>query len=209
MKIYAIGGLGADERVFRYLNLDVPIVPLIWIDPAEGEELKAYCGRLSKQIDSSEEFGIIGVSFGGIVAVELNKILNPKITILISSVSTSRELPASRVLGKIGILSLIPNSIMKPPQFVFNYLFGATNRDLLKEIISDTDRNFIRWALGAIINWESDARSANIHRIHGTHDRLIPLIGRARKIEKGGHFMIVDKAKELSTIINDLLKSYS
>ncbi len=32
MKIYAISGLGADDRVFNYLDLNHPIEVLHWID---------------------------------------------------------------------------------------------------------------------------------------------------------------------------------
>lgn len=97
--------------------------------PLRNESLKAYVQRLSAQIDTSEEFAIVGVSFGGIVAVELNKIICPKQTILISSAMTSKQLPRAYVaLGKTGILNLIPNFLIKPPQFVMYFMFGAVNK---------------------------------------------------------------------------------
>ncbi|MGB0839278.1 MAG: hypothetical protein ACPGXL_04005 [Chitinophagales bacterium] len=33
MKLYGISGLGADQRVFQYLNLDCELIPLDWIEP--------------------------------------------------------------------------------------------------------------------------------------------------------------------------------
>jgi len=64
MKIYAIPGLGADKRVFEYLHLDYELVALEWIQPQKRENLKNYALRLAKSIDTSEPYGILGVSFG-------------------------------------------------------------------------------------------------------------------------------------------------
>jgi len=69
MKLYQIGGLGADERVFKYLKLNCETQTLKWIDPIKSEDLKSYSKRLLSQIDQTEDFGILGVIFGGIVAV--------------------------------------------------------------------------------------------------------------------------------------------
>ncbi|MFT6337757.1 MAG: surfactin synthase thioesterase subunit [Halioglobus sp.] len=84
MILYKIGGLGADERVFKKLKLNSRSISINWLSLKSQESLQDYTLRLSKQIDQSQEFGIIGVSFGGIIAIELSKILNPKTVILIS-----------------------------------------------------------------------------------------------------------------------------
>ena len=49
MKLYAISGLGADQRVFKYLTLDCEIIPLEWIDPQKNEPLENYAIRLSEK----------------------------------------------------------------------------------------------------------------------------------------------------------------
>jgi len=208
MKIYLIGGLGADERVFNYLKLNYATKSIKWIKPKPGEKLNCYAKRLSKQINPDEEFGILGVSFGGIVAIEISKHIKPAILILISSVETRKQLPQKYVLlGKTKILNMIPNWLIKPPQPILNFLFGAKNKELLKEIIRDTDSQFIRWALNAIINWSNETEFNEVIRIHGTKDKLIPLKGPAIKIINGGHFMIIDRAEEISTLINEQVKS--
>ena len=40
-----------------------------------------YAKRMAGKINTEEEFGILGVSFGGLVAVEMSKILKPKMTV--------------------------------------------------------------------------------------------------------------------------------
>ena len=140
------------------------------------------------------------------VAIEISRILNPNFTILISSITKPNELPHWKKLGNLGLLNLIPNKLMKPPQLIFNFLFSADNRILLKEIVDDTKPQFIRWALNAIIKWKSEYIPPNLLRIHGTNDRLIPLKGKAECIKGGGHFMIVDQADSISKIINIFLQ---
>lgn len=208
MKLYLIGGLGADERVFKYLTLDVETTVIKWIEPKPKEKLQSYVIRLSEQINQEVEFGILGVSFGGIVAIELSKITNPLILFLISSVETSKQLPQNYVyIGKTQVLNLIPNQFIKPPKPLLGFLFGAKNKKLLEQIIKDTKPKFIRWALNEIINWSNELNYLDTIRIHGTKDKLIPLKGNAIEVKDGGHFMIVDNAEEISKIINEQLKN--
>ena len=103
-------------------------------------------------------------------------------------------------------MNLLPNFLIKPPKLLLGFLFGAENKALLHQIINDTDPTFIRWALNTIIHWSNSANPIKPVRIHGTNDKLIPLKGHAIEIKNGGHFMIVDKAKELSKLINEKLK---
>lgn len=207
MKLYLIGGLGADERVFKYLKLNFSTQIIQWIEAKPNEDLRSYVKRLSSQINQKEKFGILGVSFGGIIAIEISKILNPSKLILISSASKSEQLPKHfLMIGKIGILNLIPNSLIKPPAFVQGFLFGAKNKVLLNQIIKDTKPEFIRWALNTLINWSNNSNSYKVIRIHGTSDRLIHLKGKAIKIKNGGHFMIVDKAEEISKLVNEQIE---
>lgn len=208
MILYKIGGLGADERVFEKLTLNTPSVSIKWLVPETQESLKDYTFRISKQIDQSEEFGIIAVSFGGIIAIELSKILNPKTIILISSVSISDELPYKSLRIPLSrLVKLIPGALIKPPQFMMNFMFGAVDKELLSKIIRDTDPSFIRWALHKILTWRHNNGEGELFRIHGSTDRLIPLKGIAHIIKDGGHFMIVDRADELSVLINEHIQS--
>lgn len=207
MKLYLIGGLGADERVFKKLKLDIATHYISWEMPQRNESLESYVFRLREQIDTSKKFSILGVSFGGIIALELSKIINPENIILISSVSKQQQLPTTlRFISKIGILNILPIHFIKPPKFILNFLFGAENKQLLENIIADTDPKFVKWALNALANWKNENQFNNVIRIHGSKDKLIPLKGEAIKVVDGGHFMIVDKAEEISKILNGYLK---
>ena len=114
MKIYGISGLGADERVFDYLKLDITLIPLLWITQLKNETIEDYSLRLAEKIDTSEKFVLVAVSFGGLVAVEISKVFNPKLTILISSIEVQSEIPKLyRLSAKTKMLNLLPKFILK------------------------------------------------------------------------------------------------
>lgn len=206
MKLYGISGLGADKRVFQYLNLDCELIPIDWIIPNDNESIEGYSIRLAQKIDTSEAFGILGVSFGGLVAVEISKKLNPDLTILISSVEKSNELRfLYRMIGKLKIVQKIPEKLFDPPRLIASWIFGAEHKKLLYQILDDTDLRFAKWAINELVNWKNNKKITNrILKIGGTNDKLIPpKRGHNLKlIEKGKHFMIVDRADEISRLIN-------
>jgi len=212
LKIYAIGGLGTDERVFQFLDLDYELIVLPWIPNEKNESLPEYARRMSVAIDTRTEFGIMGVSFGGMLAVEISKTLKPQVAILISSAETRNELRLIyRLVGQTGLLKLIPTLLYKPPKTLAVWLFGAENKAMLSQILSDLDLPFARWAMNAIATWNNEeGLSTPILRIHGGSDMILPYIPshQACLIEKAGHFIIVDKAKDISDIINSKVSEY-
>ncbi|WP_224998738.1 alpha/beta hydrolase [Cesiribacter sp. SM1] len=205
MTIYGISGLGADERVFQHLELSYPIVPIRWIPPMPGESMQSYVLRLSEQI-REEEFMLIGVSFGGLVAVELNKILKPKLTILISSAETKDGLrPAYRLIGKLGLVRYMPPLLLKPPKALMYWLFGAEHKELLGAILGSTDIAFAKWAILQLTSWTNREKITGLVKIHGTRDKLIPYTADSQTIaiQDGEHFMIIDRAKEISLLLEE------
>ena len=210
MKLYGISGLGADKRVFKYLTLDCELIPIEWIEPSKEETIEDYSIRFSRVINTNEKFGIIGVSFGGLIAVELSKRLKPQLTILISSAETKKELRTIyQIIGKSKLLKFIPQIFFDPPRIIATWLFGAKKKKLLKQILDDTDLKFAKWAVNELVNWRNEEILSNrILKIGGTNDKLIPpkKDEYQKLIDKGEHFMIVDRADEISQIINAEIK---
>lgn len=203
MNIYGISGLGADKRVFDKLSLDHSISCIDWIEPLKNELIEAYAKRLSKVIDTSAPFILIGVSFGGIMAIELGKYVTPALTILISSATNKLDLKSFyRLAGKLKLTKVIPHQLYQMPIAVATYLFGTEEKQLLKDILKDTDPKFTKWAITALTTWQNIQSPTNCIKINGNKDRLIPFRKADYSIENGHHFMIVDKADEISNIIN-------
>lgn len=212
MIAYGIGGLGADERVFSELRMEMPFKPLPWIPPKPNEPLSEYARRFSFQIDQSQPFILIGVSFGGILAIELNKYLKPEKTLLVSSAVNKFFIPvAFRVIGQSGLFKILPKFLLKPPMCLLNRLFCESEpkfKMILKSIISETNRDFLRWALTEIANWDNREAIKNLVLIHGTKDKLLsyPAVHNPITIQNGGHFMVLDRANEISEVIKKALK---
>ena len=78
MKAYCISGIGANEQIFHNLNLKFDYVPVKWVETTYKESLKDYAQKLCEQVDTSEKFVLIGVSYGGMLATEMNKFINPQ-----------------------------------------------------------------------------------------------------------------------------------
>lgn len=203
MKIYAISGLGADERVFNSLKLDYDLEVLPWKPFSKDDTMNSYALKMIEGIDLLKPYGFIGVSFGGMLVSELSKNQTANFYILVSSVFTRSELPWWFKLN-------IP--FYKLPTFIFEItktwvrvFFGAKNSPLIKRILKESDPIFIKNAIRLIINWQSNLKG-EVYRIHGDHDLIIPRPDKSIPSVKGGHFVIVDKATEISTIINLIIK---
>ena len=209
MKIYAFSGLGTDGRIFRQLALDHELIPVKWINPLPKEKLSSYAQRLGEQIDQSEPFALLGVSFGGMLVSELVKTLNPEKVILISSASTRFELPYIVTIARwFRLIKIIPARVYKPPRWVANlaFPFNSAQQKIAKGIISVMDYHFIKWAIGAIIVWDNEARPDNTIHIHGILDPIIPFKKRMdAEVIGTGHFIILKKAKDISKRVNSIV----
>ena len=71
--IYFISGLGADERIFQWLRYDgYRPIHIHWLPPERRESVEHYAHRLAQDIKDKRPI-IVGLSFGGIVAIEIAK----------------------------------------------------------------------------------------------------------------------------------------
>ncbi|WP_044211083.1 hypothetical protein [Flammeovirga sp. OC4] len=202
MKAYCISGLGADHRVYESLNVKYEKVDLKWIEPLKNESIKDYSLRLASGIDTNEDYIIIGVSFGGIVAVEISKVLTPKLTVLISTIEQSSELPWHyKLFRKVKWVEMLPASFFNIPYPIASLLFGTRNQ-LLKQILKDSDHQFTKWAICSLLKWRNHTTINNSLKINGTSDLILVSKQSDFYIENGHHFMIVDQAEQITEIIN-------
>ncbi len=207
-KIYLFSGLGADKRVFKHLKFnDFEPVFIDWISPEENESIEHYATRISRQIENENPV-ILGISFGGIIAIEISKQFKTRKLILLATAKTRDELPKFYLaLGKLGALKILPTRLLKKSNCITNYFFGAKteeDRKTLKEILDDTDPKFLKWALHKILHWKNMELPKNFVHIHGTEDKIIPIKKNRSDIEikNGGHFMTLNQFDELNRVIN-------
>lgn len=214
-KIYLISGLGADERVFKNLDFkDFESHFIKWIEPIKNETLESYASRLIPQIITKNPI-LLGVSFGGMIAVEMSKFIDCQKVIIVSSAQTKNDIPQIyRFLGSLKIHYLLPSFILKSANFISYWLFGVQHEDdkmMFKSILKDTNIHFLKWAMTAISNWKNEFENKNIIHIHGDNDKILPLkhIHSVNfTIENGGHLMILNKANEINPILQNLITDH-
>ncbi|WP_161888607.1 alpha/beta fold hydrolase [Pontibacter russatus] len=213
--VYLISGLGADWRMFRFLKLPAHLQRhyVEWLPPQHiSEPLPAYAQRLKQQITDPHPI-LIGLSFGGLAAIELAKILQPGKTIIISSLATRHDLPwYYRALGKLRLHQWVPLRVLQSGLPFAPWFFGAHTRPektLLKEVILGVDAAYLRWSLGQLLDWPQQEVLPGLVQIHGTADRVLPLNDRPGliKVTAGEHLMVMDRADEISAILRKILAS--
>jgi pimeloyl-ACP methyl ester carboxylesterase len=210
-QIYLLSGLGADKRAFQYLDLsNYDPIYIHWIKPTEKENIEKYANRLLDQITTPRPI-LVGLSFGGLIAIEMAKLIKTEAVILIASVKSRKEIPFYyRLAGIVNLHKLLPLKLLTKPSALTNWFFGVKTMDdkkLLAEIMRDTDLNFLKWAINQLVKWPSQHNLQNLKHVHGTADRIFPLrfIQADYPIAKGGHFMTVNKFQEVSSILQKLI----
>lgn len=210
--VYLFSGLGADSSIF--MNLDIPgyhKVYITWIPALPNESIKQYAGRIKSQV-TAENPDIIGLSFGGIVAVEVSKLVKIDKMVLISSVRTKNELNRAQFFFmKLGLYRIIPGSLIRRANFLTYRYFGAyspKDKKTLTDLLKNTDVSFFRWALKSIAYWDNKVAPERTIQIHGTADRVITsrLVHPDYRIKGGGHLMVFNKADTISKIITNYLR---
>ncbi len=206
---YLLPGLGADERVFQFLRLRGTAHVLRWLRPqSPAEPLPSYAARLAAAIPVAQACWLVGVSFGGVLALEIGKLRPLAQIALISSLASPAELPWLAGLARAtGLHHLLPPQLLRRAPRVAQWLFSVQNGaeyELLRQIIRDTDPQIARWAIASLLHWQGGF-TAPAARIHGTHDRLLPArAAPGQHLLPGGHFIIVSRAPEISHLLNHL-----
>ncbi|MFM7851767.1 MAG: alpha/beta hydrolase, partial [Flammeovirgaceae bacterium] len=190
-KIFLFSGLGASEKVFDELVLPTfQKVVVHWATVEKNEDLQHYAKKLSKQIKDENPL-LLGVSFGGVVALEVSKQLMNATVVLVSSCRAYRHLPLIfRLFGKLKLHYLLPTKLLTHASPVTYWFFSATqsqHQQQLKKILEQTDRHFMKWAIGQLLCWKGDFTSSKkIFQLHGGKDKLLPLCQANEVIAEGG-----------------------
>jgi pimeloyl-ACP methyl ester carboxylesterase len=214
-KIYCIPGFGADDKIFTNLSIDnAELVFINWLKPVPKELYKDYVLRMAEKIREPDPV-IIGVSFGGMVALEIAKILPVKQVILVSSIKNTDELPRKwKLIGRLRLNHIFPIKRIQANERFFamaNKRLGAftsEEQDFANNYRRIIDKDYMIWALNQILNWRNVDVLANVIHIHGDADLIFPIkpLKPTHVIKGGTHMMIVNRAKEISAIINEVLK---
>ncbi|RMG25011.1 MAG: alpha/beta hydrolase [Bacteroidetes bacterium] len=207
--VYLLPGQGADGRLFQRIHIEhYDTVVLEYLIPEKHESMAEYARRMAAQVDTTRPYSFVGVSLGGMVAVEMAKFLQPEETVIIASAKSRHDMPnrykifryfpLHRILG--GRFYLWGTRIAQP-------LFEPMSQEdqaLFRAMLREKDPTFMKRAIRCIVEWESESYPQQVLHIHGTDDHTLPFKSAHAHIaiEKGTHTMTLSRAEELSALLN-------
>jgi len=206
-KIYCISGLGADHQVFRNLVLNGhELKPIPWIRPEKNEPIEKYARRMIEYINEPAPI-ILGVSFGGMMGIEIAKLIKVKKLVIISSIKSPLEMPQwMRLAGKFQLNKIIPIKSYKITEGIDNSRLGVSNeeeRSMVNQYRRSADSIYMNWAVNEVLNWKNDWQPDNIIHIHGDKDKIFPIknLKADHVIKNGTHLMVYNRANEISELV--------
>ena len=210
-KIYCISGLGADERAFAKLHIHgYELVHLPWLLPVPNETIEQYAKRMSNNI-LDEKPVLLGLSFGGIMSIEIAKHVPAEKVILISSVKSSKEIPVwMKLAGRLKLNRLMPMRSYKILEPLQNYNLGATTpeeKEMARTFRENVSQQYLDWAINQVLNWKNIWQPASLYHIHGNADKLFPIkkVNADFVINNAGHLMIMNKSTEVNQFLSTIL----
>lgn len=214
INVYLIPGQGADYRLFNTINLgeNYRLIPIHCHTPNKGTSMAEYARQLFQQIDTSQQYILIGVSLGGMLAVEINELHQAYKTIIISSAKSRNELPVRyRFQKHIPIYKWISPKANKKGALILQPIVEP-DRNKQKEtfiaMLNDKDPLFLNRTIAMILEWERTTYPEGITHIHGEKDKTIPIknIDCNYLIKGGSHMMVLTRGEEISKLLLQILK---
>lgn len=211
--IYCISGLGADERAFSKLKINgytLQVIP--WLMPEANETIQQYAARMRAGITEENPI-LMGLSFGGMMCTEIAKQIPVRMIIIVSSIKSSKELPRwMKAVAMLRLNKIVPLRSTKLTQPIQNKMLGIQSEEeksLVYSLRRAANLPYTKWAVNQAINWNNDWQHPNIYHIHGDNDLMFPIknIKADYTIKNAGHFMIMNRASEVSDCINAILAS--
>jgi pimeloyl-ACP methyl ester carboxylesterase len=186
-------------------------IPLKWLMPVPHEPIGEYADRMRAGITDERPL-LLGVSFGGMMAIEIAKKLPGARVIIVSSICDHMQMPLwIRLGGRVYPRWLNPRmrSPRKFMRFFENYFIGVESEEdsrLVEEFQNKVDQRFLYWSIHAIAGWRNRWTPPSFFHIHGGRDRMFPLrkVQPAHFIPDGGHLMVYNRADEVSAVLREL-----
>jgi len=208
--VYFVPGLAANSKIFEYISLSeehFELHFLEWIVPSSiNESMQEYAQRMCDSIKHKNPI-LVGVSFGGMMAQEMSKLISHKKLIIISSIKSNKELPKRLKLAQLTkVYKLFPSKIIANIEDYEHYFFNdylKKRAELYKIYLSIRDKQYLQWAIYNVLHWQQEEPLQNIVHIQGNDDEVFPVkhIKNYIEVKNGTHIMILNKAKTISNIL--------
>jgi pimeloyl-ACP methyl ester carboxylesterase len=211
--IYFVPGLAADKEIFENISLPENLYTLhiiSWLIPSKKETIAQYAKRMAGFVTEKNAV-LVGVSFGGVVAQEMNSFLKLKKLIIISSIKTKHELPKKFKIAKnLRFYKLIPTRLFLTSKNYSRFALGPISKKkfkLYQDYLHIRDKRYLDWAIKNMICWNQENPLPGVYHIHGDSDPVFPIknIDNAIKIAGGSHIMLLTKGPQVCREIVNII----
>lgn len=180
-----------------------------WIPHVPRESLQAYARRLAESLNIREPAILGGVSMGGMIALEMARVVPTRSVILIGSArrigTLNPWLKWSERASRLSPTILLDKGRLLAPIFLGRGgLIPREDRKLLIRMAQEMRPEFLRWAARALIEWPGCADpGVPVHSIHGDRDWVFAAgkIKPDHVIAKGSHVLNLSHPREVNDFI--------
>ncbi len=208
--IYLLPSLGADKRLFQKIQLpEVEFHNIVYPIPEPNESIQSFCQRLAEQIAHPNPI-LVGSSIGGVLSIELSKLIATDKIILLASIKTAKELPAYfRAVRIMRLYDWFPMSEFKARANLGSFKGDPNDQsnNLFLEMLRDTDDRMLLWGFKQVSIWKNKEIPSNLVHIHGDKDTVFPIknVKADYVIEGGYHFLAYDSASEINALLQQIV----
>jgi hypothetical protein len=195
-KWHILPGMGASSAMYNALRhmLDFDVNYINWPHYGGEKTYKEVAQTIIKNHRIANGDVIGGSSLGGMVALEIGRLVQPRAIILIGSAMTTNEVQ--------GLLTLLSPLATFTPVSVIQALIGK-HKNLVSSMFADADPEFIRAMCMYLQQWPGYTGKADIiYRLHGKQDHVIPCpMDGATVVENAGHLIAMTHVAETAAFM--------
>ncbi|GAA0543132.1 alpha/beta fold hydrolase [Chitinophaga japonensis] len=207
--LYLISGMGADERMFQHLRFpgEYQVHVLHWLPPRPDEPFTDYAARMAAGMATNGPVTLLGLSFGGMISLEIARQRPIEKNIIISSIKhTGERPPYFNWARKLGLYHLPDQLLFRRRHAIVKHFMNVETPEedaLLRDYLQKKDFTYLRWAVNTVLHWENEFIPPSLVHIHGGADLTFPLkfVKPTYTIPDGGHFMVMNRAAQINGIL--------
>ncbi|MEO7423743.1 MAG: alpha/beta hydrolase [Fibrobacteria bacterium] len=206
MRVFLITGFALDKRAFAFMDLPpetyttldlIPILP--------GETLRAYAARMAGEIGLAPGDVIGGVSLGGMLALEMSRVVAVSGLILIAS-ATDPSFIRKRFKIWAPIAKWVPKPVIRgiftliPRILALQNMLSPEGQALLADIMGHFPPRLLQTFPMMIVRWPGCEPTVPFRHIHAQGDWLIRPGGDPASLTllpANNHLITVSHAREL------------
>ena len=187
--------MGANSKMYQGAWLDVnPATCIDWPSYKGEASLSELAERVAAHYRIKDNDTLIGSSMGGMVALEISKLLHLDRVVLVGSAIGVSEMNS--------LLTLMTPFVDFAP-IAFFQKFAGRHDSLFQQMFASSDAVFMRTMCKAISTWDGyPGNLTRLTRIHGEKDKVIKCPRDCHVIKGAGHLVPITHARECVDLIN-------